>query len=80
MKQPMVGFHKDDENHWVAKLACGHNQHVRHDPPWQNRPWVQNKHTRDAMLGIELTCVKCDENAPRDWHSLSDFLENSDKE
>ncbi|WP_372965970.1 DUF3565 domain-containing protein [Marinobacter sp.] len=19
-------------------LACGHSQHVRHDPPWVNRP------------------------------------------
>lgn len=74
MKQPMVGFHRDDENHWVAKLLCGHNQHVRHDPPWQNRPWVMQQATRDAMLGIELNCVKCKESAPRDWHSLSDFL------
>ena len=40
MKQPITGYHKDDENHWVAQLACGQNQHVRHDPPWVNRNWV----------------------------------------
>ncbi|MET0349673.1 MAG: DUF3565 domain-containing protein, partial [Rhizobacter sp.] len=40
MDQPITGFHQDDEQHWVAQLACGHNQHVRHDPPWQLRPWV----------------------------------------
>ncbi|MCV6623091.1 MAG: DUF3565 domain-containing protein, partial [Cellvibrionaceae bacterium] len=37
MKQPIVGYHQDEENHWVARLACGHFQHVRHDPPWTNR-------------------------------------------
>ncbi|MFL3646652.1 MAG: DUF3565 domain-containing protein [Cellvibrionales bacterium] len=41
MKQCITGFHKDDLNDWVAQLACGHCQHVRHDPPWQNRPWVE---------------------------------------
>ncbi len=74
MQQAMVGFHRDDENHWVAKLACGHNQHVRHDPPWQNRPWVISELGRTAMLGLALNCVKCEEQAPRDWHSLDDFL------
>ena len=37
MKQPIVGFHKDEEDDWVADLACGHTQHVRHNPPWQLR-------------------------------------------
>ena len=37
MQQAIVGFHLDEEQHWVAELACGHNQHVRHTPPWQNR-------------------------------------------
>ena len=23
MKQPIVGYHRDDESHWVAELACG---------------------------------------------------------
>jgi hypothetical protein len=70
MKQPIVGYHQDDENHWVAKLACGHNQHVRHNPPWTLRPWVITTDGRKEMLGYELGCVKCDENAPRDWFKL----------
>ena len=65
-EQAIVGYHKDDENHWVAELACGHFQHVRHDPPFINRPWVVSKSGRDAMLGYQLGCKKCDEGAPRD--------------
>lgn len=68
MKQKIVGYHVDEENDWVARLACGHNQHVRHNPPWMNRKWVTTKKGREAMLGFELNCVKCEENAPSDWH------------
>jgi len=67
MKRPIVGFHKDDEGHWVARLACGHNQHVRHNPPWQNRPWVRTESGRRSRIGAQLDCKKCDEGAPRDW-------------
>ena len=65
MDQPIVGFHLDDEGHWVAELACGHYQHVRHDPPWINRPWT---HTSRAgrRAGHNLACRKCDQGAPRD--------------
>lgn len=66
MKQPISGYHKDDEDHWVAQLACGHFQHVRHDPPMSIREWTQTKAGRDSMLGFELNCVKCEEGAPRD--------------
>jgi len=34
------GFHQDEDSDWVAALECGHSQHVRHDPPWMERPWV----------------------------------------
>jgi hypothetical protein len=60
MQQPIVGFHQDDEGHWVADLACGHSQHVRHDPPWQNRPWVLHEETRQQYLGVMLNCVLCE--------------------
>lgn len=68
MRQSIVGFHQDDEQHWVAELACGHNQHVRHDPPWTNRPWTTTEEGRSARLGESLDCRKCDQGAPRDWH------------
>lgn len=67
MDQRIVGFHLDDQQDWVAELACGHNQHVRHNPPWTNRPWVMTSEGRQATLGRTLACKKCDENAPRDW-------------
>lgn len=56
----IVGFHLDDEDHWVAELECGHGQHVRHDPPWQNRPWVITEAGRAEHLGTDLRCVLCE--------------------
>ena len=47
-------------------LACGHNQHTRHNPPWTERPWVITVEGREAMLGHLLNCKKCDEGAPSD--------------
>lgn len=66
MQQPITGFHQDAERHWVAELACGHFQHVRHDPPWTERPWVVTEPGRTGMLGHLLNCVKCDAAAPPD--------------
>lgn len=66
MEQPITGFHLDEENHWVAELACGHFQHVRHNPPWTMRPWVLTGEGRTSMLGFRLNCRKCDAGAPPD--------------
>ncbi len=71
MLQPMTGFHLDTDGHWVAQLQCGHNQHVRHDPPWMHRPWVTTAAGRAAMLGRPLECLKCDEAAPPDERPAS---------
>jgi len=68
MEQPITGFHKDEENHWVARLACGHTQHVRHDPPWQQRPWVITKKGRSKYIGYMLNCKKCDRDESRDFN------------
>jgi hypothetical protein len=61
MNRRIVGFHQDAESHWVAELECGHGQHVRHDPPWQNREWVTTVEGRAGFLGTTLNCVKCDQ-------------------
>ncbi|KQV91733.1 DUF3565 domain-containing protein [Rhizobacter sp. Root1221] len=66
MNQPIVGFHQDDQHDWVAELACGHVQHVRHNPPWTSRPWVTTAEGRQGVLGCTLACRKCDQGAPRD--------------
>jgi hypothetical protein len=55
----IVGFHQDDEKHWVAELECGHTQHVRHTPPWQVRPWVVTATGRTGRLGTVLPCPLC---------------------
>ncbi|WP_235908934.1 DUF3565 domain-containing protein [Roseiconus nitratireducens] len=62
--QPIVGYHLDEEGHWVAQLRCGHNQHVRHDPPMVRREWVRSERGRRSMIGFRLDCKKCAENAP----------------
>jgi hypothetical protein len=69
MNRRIVGYHQDSNFDWVAELECGHNQHVRHQPPFQLRPWVTTPEGRATRLGIELACKKCDENAPPDWRT-----------
>jgi len=60
MKRKISGFHRDELQHWIADLDCGHAQHVRLDPPWQERPWVVNEQGRSEKIGFELDCVECD--------------------
>ena len=59
IRRRIVGFHQDEERHWVADLECGHSQHVRHDPPWQVRPWVVTEAGRKDFIGQALMCVEC---------------------
>ncbi|WP_271273864.1 DUF3565 domain-containing protein [Aliamphritea hakodatensis] len=66
MQRAIIAFHTDEEQHWVAELECGHNQHVRHNPPWINRPWVLTVTGRDRFIGHLLTCKKCERGEPRD--------------
>jgi Protein of unknown function (DUF3565) len=55
-KSAIVGFHQDELGDWVAELQCGHNQHVRHRPPWCERPWVLAGKGRRTFWGHELSC------------------------
>lgn len=59
VRRRIVAFRVDDEGHWVAELECGHGQHVRHDPPWQNRPWVLTAESRAGFFGRSLSCLHC---------------------
>lgn len=63
-QRAIVGFHQDDEGHWVAELECGHGQHVRHDPPLVTRDWVLTPAGRAARLGARLACRRCLEGPP----------------
>ena len=60
MKAKIINFHLDDIYDWVADLECGHTQHVRHNPPFANRPWVVDPDLRAEKIGFELNCLKCD--------------------
>ncbi len=52
-----MDFGIDDEGDWFATLECGHPQHVRHKPPFQQRPWVLTEAGRADKLGSELDCL-----------------------
>jgi hypothetical protein len=67
MKKTITGFDQDDVGDWRAKLACGHYQHVRHDPPLTVREWVLTEAAREGMIGVDLECRKCEETLPKDF-------------
>src|SRR2546423_7108415 len=82
----IVGFHQDEESDWVAELECGHDQHVRHDPPWQTRAWVTTESGRRGFIGYRLTCVECgkrelrrEQDLPRPERASADSNEASDR-
>ncbi|MCP5207004.1 MAG: DUF3565 domain-containing protein [Hahellaceae bacterium] len=60
MDRLISGFHQDEQGDWVAELSCLHGQHVRHRPPFTNRPWTSSEEGRNSMLGSSLNCVCCD--------------------
>ncbi len=62
LKRKIIGFHQDEQHQWVADLECGHQQHVRHDPPLTRRTWVLTPMGRKSRIGVKLDCKKCDES------------------
>lgn len=50
----------DEHGDWVAFLNCGHRQHVRHRPPFEERPWVITEIERSKKIGKPMDCVRCD--------------------
>jgi tellurite resistance-related uncharacterized protein len=60
MERAITGYHLDELDDWVAELACGHDQHVRHRPPFEDRPWVVDEAGRTARSGTPLDCPLCD--------------------
>ena len=65
MKSRIVAFRQDltEENSWIAEFACGHTQHVRHDPVMSPRPWVLSAEGRARFLGAEVECRQCEEGS-----------------
>ena len=65
MQRLIIGFRRDAVGDWIAELDCGHARHVRHNPPWEDRPWVLHEESRRAHVGIPLPCGLCDTEADR---------------
>lgn len=81
MDTTIVGFHQDDAGDWVAEFACGHGQHMRHKPPWQQRPWVTTEEGRQTKLGAAIGCKACAEIAvppdAREYKRTATFTEET---
>jgi hypothetical protein len=55
----LLDLRQDEDGHWLAVLSCGHTQHLRHQPPWQNRAWVLDPQQRREQLGRPFDCGWC---------------------
>jgi tellurite methyltransferase len=60
VERTIEGFRRDDEGDWIADLDCLHSQHVRHRPPFWDRPWVLTEEGRAERVGTILDCPLCD--------------------
>ena len=62
----IVGFHQDEDGHWVVDLSCAHTQHLRHQPPWQSRAWVLDAAERQRRIGEAFACGWCAQGCDSD--------------
>lgn len=60
MLRRITGFSQDEAGGWAAALSCLHGQHIRHSPPFQNRPWVTTEAGRQEHVGTDIDCPPCD--------------------
>jgi tellurite resistance-related uncharacterized protein len=81
MRTMIRGFHQDTASDWVAELSCGHTQHMRHRPPWENRAWVLDDAERASRIGAEIECPLCDMPAlpanAREYKRTATFTEQT---
>jgi hypothetical protein len=67
LKTPtLLEFRQDEDGHWIAVLSCGHTQHLRHQPPWQSRPWVLDPAQRQQRIGKSFSCGWCAQGPDND--------------
>lgn len=81
METTITGFHQDEAGAWVAELACGHGQHMRHTPPWLVREWVTTEAGRQTKLDQTIDCPLCDDiampPAARQYKRVGPFTEQT---
>jgi ribosomal protein S18 acetylase RimI-like enzyme len=79
MQRKIVSFRQDPRREWIAVLECGHTQHVRHNPPFQERAWVLTAEGRQRFVGVPLECGACQikiRNAePRDFYFVTSVID-----
>ena len=61
VQRKSIGLHQDEVQDGVADVACGHQQHVRHTPPWVKRPRVVSPEGRRSRFEYALDCADCEQ-------------------
>jgi tellurite methyltransferase len=76
MHRPITAFKRGEHGQWLAFLSCGHKQHVRHQPPFFDRPWVTTEQGRSEKINEPLDCVECDRfEIPDDFEAYRKTVE-----
>ena len=60
MERVIQKFHLNRFQEWEADLECGHAVMMRHNPPYQNCPWIGTPKGRQEHIGDLTECVSCD--------------------
>ena len=55
----IADFHLDEDGEWIAELECGHQQQIRHSPPWTINPWITTPQGRLEHLDRDWPCSDC---------------------
>ncbi|MCB9433552.1 MAG: DUF3565 domain-containing protein [Ardenticatenaceae bacterium] len=71
----IVGFHQDEVGDWVADFSCGHRQHMRHNPPLTDRPWVLTETGRGEFIGRLLVCKQCQDEREANTNMTTDSID-----
>jgi len=78
MRRKIVAFRQDQRREWIAVLECGHTQHVRHNPPFQERAWVLTPEGRQRFIGMTIDCARCEiklrHAEPRDFNFVTSVI------
>ena len=73
MQRTSSGFHQDATQEWRADLACGHQQQVRHTPPWLHPSESFRRRDATAVSGRSWT-VSTVIKVPRRAHHAGNAL------
>ncbi len=78
MERKIIAFRQDPRREWIAVLECGHTQHVRHNPPYQERAWVLTAEGRQNFIGVPIECGECHltirHAEPRDFYFVTTVI------